>query len=375
MKLCSFLAASILLLLFCTGYKKPAGDHPTLAIGAAAPDFSLPGVDGKTYTLASFKNARLLVIVFTCNHCPTAQAYEDRIIRLTADYKDKGVAVVAIMPNDPTSIQLSELGYTDMGDSFDEMKRRAAEKHYNFPYLFDGTTETAAHAYGPIATPHVFIFDQDRKLRYSGRVDDVEKPSKTPHVRDARNAIDQLLAGQPVTEPTTKVFGCSIKWAEKSDWIEKAKAEWAKEPVTLDTITADGIRDLVKNNTEKLRVIDVWATWCGPCVVEFPDFIDINRMYRRRDFEFISISADEPAKKDKALKFLQQTQASTKNYIFNVDDKYQLIEAIDPKWQGALPYTMVIEPGGKVIYAKEGPIDPSALKTLIVDDPTIGRYY
>ena len=375
MKLCSFLAASILLLLFCTGYKKPAGDHPTLAIGAAAPDFSLPGVDGKTYTLASFKNARLLVIVFTCNHCPTAQAYEDRIIRLTADYKDKGVAVVAIMPNDPTSIQLSELGYTDMGDSFDEMKRRAAEKHYNFPYLFDGTTETAAHAYGPIATPHVFIFDQDRKLRYSGRVDDVEKPSKTPHVRDARNAIDQLLAGQPVTEPTTKVFGCSIKWAEKSDWIEKAKAEWAREPVTLDTITADGIRDLVKNNTEKLRVIDVWATWCGPCVVEFPDFIDINRMYRRRDFEFISISADEPAKKDKALKFLQQTQAYTKNYIFNVDDKYQLIEAIDPKWQGALPYTMVIEPGGKVIYAKEGPIDPSALKTLIVDDPTIGRYY
>ena len=382
MKLFSFLPGSILLMLCCAGYIRPAvnylspvSDHPTLAIGAAAPDFSLPGTDGKTYSLASFKSARLLVIVFTCNHCPTAQAYEDRIIRLTADYKDKGVAVVAIMPNDPTSIQLSELGYTDMGDSFDEMKRRAAEKHFNFPYLFDGATEAVAKAYGPIATPHVFIFDQDRKLRYSGRIDDVEKPSKMPHVRDARNAIDQLLAGQPVTEPTTKVFGCSIKWAEKSDWIEKAKAEWAREPVTLDTITADGIRDLVKNNTEKLRVIDVWATWCGPCVVEFPDFIDINRMYRRRDFEFISISADEPGKKDKALKFLQQTQASTKNYIFNIDDKYQLIEAIDPKWQGALPYTMVIEPGGKVIYAKEGPIDPSALKTLIVDDPTIGRYY
>jgi peroxiredoxin len=370
-----FLPAFLLLLLFCTGYKKPSGDHPTLAIGAAAPDFSLPGVDGKTYSLASFKNARLLVIVFTCNHCPTAQAYEDRIIQLTTDYKNKGVAVVAIMPNDPTSIQLSELGYTDMGDSFDEMKRRAAEKHFNFPYLFDGATETATHAYGPIATPHVFIFDQDRKLRYSGRVDDVEKPSKPPHVRDARNAIDELLAGQPVAEATTKVFGCSIKWAEKSDWIDKAKAEWAKEPVTLDTITADGIRDLIKNNTEKLRVIDVWATWCGPCVVEFPDFIDINRMYRRRDFEFISISADEPAKKDKALKFLQQTQASTKNYIFNVDDKYKLIEAIDPKWQGALPYTMVIEPGGKIIYAKEGAIDPAAFKTMIVDDPTIGRYY
>jgi peroxiredoxin len=352
-----------------------AGEHPTLPIGAAAPDFSLQGVDGKTYSLASFAAARVLVVVFTCNHCPTAQAYEDRLIRLTADYKEKGVAVVAIMPNDPTSIRLDELGYTDMGDTFEEMKRRAAEKHFNFPYLNDGQTETAARAYGPIATPHVFVFDQSRKLRYSGRVDDVEKPTKTPHVRDARNAIDAVLAGQPVAVQTTKVFGCSVKWMEKSDWIEKAKQEWAKEPVKLDTITADGIRDLIRNHSDKLRVIDVWATWCGPCVAEFPDFVDMNRMYRRRDFEFISISADEPAKRDKALKFLQQSQASNTNYIFNLDDKYQLIDAVDPKWQGALPYTMVIEPGGKVIYAKQGAIDAAELKKIIVDDPAIGRYY
>jgi peroxiredoxin len=357
------------------GSGRPGGEHPTLPIGSAAPDFSLPGVDGKTYSLASFAGAKVLVIVFTCNHCPTAQAYEDRLIQLTKDYKDKGVAVVAIMPNDPTSIRLDELGYTDMGDSFEEMKRRAAEKQFNFPYLYDGQTETAAKAYGPIATPHVFVFDQNRKLRYSGRVDDVEKPTKTPHVRDARNAIDAVLAGQPVPVETTKVFGCSIKWQEKSDWIEKAKLAWAKEPVKLDTITADGIRELIRNHTDKLLVVDVWATWCGPCVAEFPDFVDMNRMYRRRDFEFVSISADEPAKRDKALKFLQQSEASNTNYIFNVDDKYQLIDAVDPKWQGALPYTMVIEPGGKVIYAKDGPVDPAALKKIIVDDPTIGRYY
>lgn len=358
-----------------TTFPIPTGDHPTLAIGSAAPDFSLPGVDGKTYSLASFADAKLLAVIFTCNHCPTAQAYEDRIIALTQDYKSKGVAVVAIMPNDPSSIRLDELGYTDMGDSFEEMKRRAEEKHFNFPYLYDGKEEVAAKAYGPIATPHVFIFDQNRKLRYSGRVDDVEKPTGTPHVRDARNAIEALLAARKVPVETTKVFGCSVKWMEKSDWIEKAKQEWAKEPVRLDTITAGGIRELVKNRSDKLRVIDVWATWCGPCVAEFPDFVDINRMYRRRDFEFISISADEPGKRDKALKFLQQSQASGTNYIFNVDDQYQLIEAIDPKWQGALPYTMVIEPGGKIIYAKEGPVDPAALKKVIVDDPAIGRYY
>jgi peroxiredoxin len=370
MKLALFLAC---ILAFSGG--RSAGDHPTLAIGATAPDFSLQGVDGKTYSLSSFKAARVLVVVFTCNHCPTAQAYEDRIIQLTNDYKDKGVAVVAIMPNDPKSVQLSELGYTDMGDSFDEMKRRAGEKHFNFPYLYDGETEAVAQKYGPIATPHVFIFDKDRKLRYSGRVDDVEKPTKIPNTRDARNAIEALLNNKEVPVATTKVFGCSIKWAEKSDWMEKAKQEWAKEPVKLDTITATGIQELVRNKTDRLRLINVWATWCGPCVTEFPDLLDINRMYRRRDFEFVTISADEPAKRDKALQFLKTSYASGTNYIFNIDDKYKLIEAVDPKWQGALPYTMVIAPGGKVIYAKDGPIDPAALKKIIVDDPTIGRYY
>src|SRR5580693_2596321 len=297
------------------GFAPTSGEHPTLAIGESAPDFNLPSVDGKKYSLSAFKDARILVIIFTCNHCPTAQAYEDRIIQLAKDYRSKGVAVAAIMPNDPTSIRLDELGYTDMGDTYDEMKRRAAIKHFNFPYLFDGKTEETSKKYGPIATPHVFIFDQNRKLRYSGRVDDVEKPTKTPHELDTRNAIEALLSNKPVPVTTTKVFGCSIKWTEKSDWIGKAKEEWAKEPVTLDTITADGIRDLVRNKTEKLRVINVWATWCGPCVAEFPDFVDINRMYRRRDFEFVSISADEPAKRDKALKFLQQSQASGINYI------------------------------------------------------------
>ena len=352
-----------------------SGDHRTLPIGAPAPDFSLPGTDGKMYSLSSFSKADVLAIVFTCNHCPTAQAYEDRIIQLTRDYAPKNVAVVAIMPNDPVSINLDELGYTDMGDSFDEMKVRAKEKKFNFPYLYDGGTEKASLAYGPIATPHVFIFDRKRILRYSGRIDDMEKPTKTPTAFDTRNAIDALLAGKPVPVATTKVFGCSIKWAEKSDWINRSKEAWAKEPVRLDTIGEAGLRELLKNNSDKLRLINVWATWCGPCVTEFPEFVSMNRMYRKRDFEFISISADEPAKQSKALQFLQKQEASNRNYIFSGDNKYKLIEAIDPNWQGALPYTLLVEPGGKIVYAKEGIIDPFEVKKAIVDDKYIGRYY
>lgn len=352
-----------------------AEEHPTLSIGAKAPDFKLPGVDGKVYTLASFSKANVLVIIFTCNHCPTAQAYEDRMIQMTKDYSSKGVSVVAISPNDPNAVQLSELGYTDLGDSFEEMKIRSKQKKFNFPYLYDGKTESVSKAYGPVATPHAFVFDKERKLRYQGRIDDVEKPSKTPNNFDTRNAIDALLNNKEVPVQTTKVFGCSIKWAEKGEQQEEVKKEWAKEPVDVEMIDESGIKDLLKNSSDKLRLINVWATWCGPCVTEFPDFITINRMYRGRDFEFISISADDPDNKEKVLKFLKNRQASNKNYLFSIDDKYKLIEAVDPKWQGALPYTILVEPGGKIVYGKQGRINVPEMKKTIVENKLIGRYY
>jgi len=370
-----FLAIIFLSLSFTQKPYRVSDETVTLPIGTRAPDFKLPAVDGKTYTLASFAKAKLLVIVFTCNHCPTAQAYEDRIIQLVKDYKPKGVELVAIMPNDPEAVRLDELGYTDMGDTFEEMKLRAKQKKFNFPYLYDGRTQAVAKAYGPVATPHVFIFDKERKLRFQGRIDDVEKPSKTPGHLDTRAALDELLAGKEVTTPTTKVFGCSVKWAEKKEEGKKFLKKWADEPVNVEMIDEAGIKSLLKNNSDKLRLINVWATWCGPCVTEFPDFIEINRMYRGRDFEFISISADDPAQKDKVLKFLKSKQASGKNYLFSIDDKYKLIEAIDPKWQGALPYTVLVEPGGRIVYGKGGKIDVAQMKKTIVENPMIGRYY
>ena len=139
----------------------------TLPIGAAAPDFKLPGVDGRKYSLTDFSRAKILIVVFTCNHCPTAQYYEDRLKQIVDDYKNKGVALVAINPNDPGSVRLDELGYTDLGDSFGEMKIRAKHRKFNFPYLYDGDKEEISRAYGPVATPHAFVFDKDRKLNTS----------------------------------------------------------------------------------------------------------------------------------------------------------------------------------------------------------------
>ncbi len=149
MRIILLLGLSYAFLLPATFVTVPKDEHKTLEIGASAPDFKLVGVDGKTYSLASFKNAEVLVVIFTCNHCPTAQAYEDRIIKMTSDYAAKNVAVVAIMPNDPTCLRLDELDFSDLGDSYDEMKIRAKEKKFNFPYLYDGETETVSKAFGP----------------------------------------------------------------------------------------------------------------------------------------------------------------------------------------------------------------------------------
>jgi thiol-disulfide isomerase/thioredoxin len=349
-------------------------DPPTLTIGARAPDFSLQGVDGRMYGLKDFASVKALVVVFSCDHCPTAQAYEDRLIGVCLDYRPKGVGMVMISPNSPKTLNLAELGYTDVGDTLAEMKIRAADKKFPFPYLYDGDEQKVALAYGPVATPHVFVFDAGHRLRYEGRVDGREKPG-TGQAEDLRNALDAVLDGKAPHVATTKVFGCSVKWAWKDDYTKQLYKEWAALPVTLEPIDVAGVRALLANPTGKLLLVNVWATWCGPCRAEFPDLVRTDRMYRERDFEFVSISADRMEKRDKALEFLRKNEASNRNFIFSGETVYPLIEAIDPDWKGALPYTIVVEPGGETFLRHQGVLDPPALRKFIVEHPLIGRYY
>ncbi len=340
-------------------------------IGSALPHFELPGIapggEVKTYTPESFADAKLLCIVFTCNHCPTAQRYEQRINQLVADYGPKGVAVIALNPNNADAVRLDEMAYTDLGDTFEEMQVRAAHQGFTFPYLDDGETQAISRVFGPVATPHVFIYDQDRKLAFQGRIDDAELPQYIKH-QDTRDALDALLAGKTPAVQTTRVFGCSVKWAEKAESYNKVWAQRVKEePVTLEQATAADFVALRENkDSGKLRLINVWATWCGPCVTEFPDLVETNLRFRGRDFELVTIAAEYPKMEAKALKFLQGQHASMKNYIFADTDKYANIEAIDPEWSGALPHTLLVNEKGEVIFRHTGPLDFLELRRLIV---------
>ena len=363
-----------LAVVFCmTGMSFSAQkQYKSLEIGQKAPDFNLPGVDGRNYRLVDFADAKVLVIIFHCNHCPTAQAYEGRMKKLAADYSSKGVAIVAISPNDPKSVRLDELGYSDMGDSFEDMKIRAKDMEYNFPYLYDGQNQKVSLAYGPARTPHVYIFDRQRKLRYMGRIDDAEKPHLVK-TKDARNAIEALLRGRKVPVEETPTIGCSIKWADKRESAKRTLELWAREKVVVKTANAKSIKELIKNNSGKLRLVNIWASWSGPSVKQLQEFVTINRMYRKRDFELITISADSPKRRNKVLSSLKKQQVSSKNLQYDSEDEYELMMAVDKDLLGGIPYTILIQPGGKVIYRKIGMIDPLEVKKAIVG--YLGRYY
>ena len=182
----------------------------TLELGKKAPDFDLPGVDGKNYSLASFRDAKLLVIVFSCNHCPFVVGSEDRINKFFADYSPRGVSMLAINSNETVNHPT---------DSLEHMKQRAKEKAFKFPYVRDDTQEIA-RAYGALRTPHFYVFDQDRKLRYTGRMDDNPRNPGQEKTHELRDAVDALLAGKKPPVELTNPVGCNVKWkGQDNHWM------------------------------------------------------------------------------------------------------------------------------------------------------------
>ncbi len=363
----------------------PAGFR-ALAIGDAAPDFALPGIDGKTHRLEDFSRPDVLMVLFTSNHCPTSHGIEERLKKLRNDYRGRSFGLVVINPNHPDGLSANELGYGEYGDSFEEMKPYAEKNGWDFPYLYDGDKQLTARAYGCLATPHVFLFDRARTLRYAGAFDDSRYPQEeTVNKHYVRDALEAMFGGRPVAVEMTKPFGCSTKWREKRAGHVATESSWTKIPVNLDKIDATGIAALRANPTEKYRLINVWATWCAPCVEEFPALVAISRKFDLREFELITLSMDDPKHEAKALAFLQTQGAGltkrkqtsvdkegrrTNHYLYTGASQDALGAALDPEWPGPLPHTVLVAPGGKIVWRHNGVIDLDTTIATIVREMT-----
>jgi peroxiredoxin len=364
-------------------------DASELAIGDPAPDFSLPGVDGKTYTLKDFRRARVLMVIFLSNHCPYSHAIEGRLEKLLKDKQAEGFAVVAISPNHPDAVRIDELGYSKYNDSFEEMKLYAKEKGQSFPYLYDGETQATAKAYGCLATPHVFVFDGERRLRYKGRFDDSRFPDPaTVRSPDARNAVEALLAGGSVPVPEMRPVGCSTKWRSNREEARATDEQWLDREVELAELDSAAARKLARNESNRLRLIHVWATWCAPCVTEFPGLIKLARQFANRDFELVTVSIDDPRDKAKVRAFLKQQQAvpsnrlarllkkegrTATNFIFTGARVETLAAALDAEWPGPVPYTLVVAPGGRAVFRQVGEVKFDRLQAALLRE--LGVYY
>jgi peroxiredoxin len=291
--------------------------------------------------------------------------YEERIGKLAADYKGRGVAVVAIQPNDPKAIRIDELDSSDISDSLDEMKIRAEYKHLQYPYLYDGDTQAVTRAYGPQATPHAFIFDQERRLRYEGRLDNSYR-IELVKTQDARNAIDAILAHQEVAVKHTGVFGCSTKWQEKASSRIEGLRKIEEQPVQLEMATAADLKQLRANPSKQMLLVSFWATWCGSCIAEFADLEDTYRMYSVRDLGLVTVSTNMPDETNTVMRLLQKMHATSRNLLFASNDTASLQAAFDSKWESAVPYTVLLAPGGKVLYQKQGSVDILELRRKIL---------
>ena len=288
------------------------------------------------------------------------------------------MSIVVIMGNDPKASPSEREGAHGFGRLISGNEVGAEYRHLNYPYLYDGDTQAVVLKYGPTATPHAFIFDEKRILRYEGRIDNNPREELvTKHF--AREAIDDLLGGKPIEVQSTPAVGCSTKWAYKETGANTELAEDNQKPVTVDMVTADQLTALRKNvGTDKLLLVNLWATWCGPCVVEFPKLEQMVRQYAKRQLQIVTVSINNPDEKKFVLDFLKEQHAFNRNLLFDGNDSDDAVKAFGTDWKGGVPYTVLIGMNGEILYKTQGAMNALEVRRAILknlpDDRYIGQH-
>ena len=337
-----------LCLLTLVAFAQPAKLTP----GQAAPDFALKDIKGNQHSLQAYRG-KVVVVGFVGVKCPIANAYITRMNAIAEEYKSRDVVMLGINSNFTEPVK--------------DIKAHIQKSKIGFPVLKD-EKNIIANAYGAFVTPEVYVIDKEGTLRYHGRVDNASDAARVER-HDLRVALDEMLSGNQVSKPELKAFGCQIKrTGEAASFVSTP----VKTPIKMDGSVAllkpadfKRIKDEAK---DKVLVINFWATWCAPCVAEFPEFVKLDAEYRSKGVKIISISTDEKSDLNGAvIPFLKKQKAEFPSYLSDADDPQELIDVVDKNWSGALPATFVFDKAGKLILAKYGIIDREELVKKIED--------
>lgn len=324
-----------------------------LTVGQAVPDFTLKDTTGKPHSLKAYRG-RMVVIGFVGAKCPISNAYISRMNGIAQDYQAKNVVFLGINSNANEPLSL--------------IKENAAKAKYSFAILQD-KNNVVADAFGAMVTPEMFVLDGTGVLRYHGRVDSASDIARVER-HDLRVALDELLAGNPASKPELKAFGCQIKRVPGSQAVKpKPAAAKPKEPNTEGLVTLLKPAEFNKLKTDsqgKVLLLNFWATWCAPCVAEFPEFVMIDKTYRSRGVRTVAISTDEKSDIESAVvPFLKKQNATFESFLSDADDPQLLIDVVDKNWSGALPATFVFDKQGKLVFTKYGIIDREELLKVL----------
>jgi peroxiredoxin len=319
------------------------------SIGKAAPDFTLTDLKGQNHSLRDYRG-KIVALGFISTNCPISNDYNARMRAIAEDYGKQNAVFLGINSN--------------FNEPVTEIKAHAAKNNLPFTILKDEGNKVA-DAYGAQRTPEIFLIDNEGIVRYHGRIDNSREVRRVNR-QDLRAALNELIEGKAVSVTEGKAFGCPIKRSQDAKKI-KAGSTKAKstEPKIAMLKPADfnKYKDAAKG---KVLVVNFWATWCGPCVAEFPELVAIDAKYRDKGVKLVGISVDEVAEiKSKVVPFIKEQKAAFDILVQDSDDPEELINLIDKNWQGTLPTTFVFDKQGAIAYTRYGILDRDLLLEAI----------
>jgi peroxiredoxin len=332
--------------LFTSLNGRPAPIPPT--VGQPAPDFTLADLSGKTHSLKDYRG-KGVVVSFISARCPISNAYKDRIRAIADEYEKRGVAFLGVN--------------SSADESIEEARAYAAKNNLDFTILKD-EGNVVADAYAAERTPKVYLIDGEGVLRYQGRIDNSQNPRLVKR-DDLREALNEMLSGKPVSVAETKALGCLIKRvqdAKAAPAMPPAKTAAAQAEPKVGTLKPADFPKFKDSAKGKVLVLNFWATWCGPCVAEFPELVALDAKYRDKGMKLVGITTDDAEDvQPKVIPFIKKHHVKFDIVRQDTDDPEEMMNQITKDWNGVIPVTFVYDKQGNLAYTRFGIIDRDLL--------------